>query len=525
MKKNEEINQIEVSKFISLLEGANGALEKAEREINRLNVFPVPDGDTGTNMRLTLASVIEGVRSESPADYQGLAVIMKKRSLLGARGNSGVILSQIIKGLSEVIAPCEIVDTDIFADSLIKGSDVGYAAVSDPVEGTILTVIRDVAGRADINRELEMGDFLAVIADEARKSTERTTMMLPILEEAGVVDAGGFGLSMILEGMSAAWSGREITFKSQEVKLAELEEDLEFDYCTEFILRANDINEADMREKLKPLGGSVIFVGDGDTYKVHIHSDTPGKVLDICTDVGTVQDIAIHNLALQSKERSVSLEKELEGIGIVAVATGDGVKEILMSLGVSAIVEGGQTMNPSAEDILNEIEGVPYNEVIVIPNNKNIVMAAEQASKMSDKVVAVVPSRSIPQAISALLMFDEDGDLSTIAEEMTEALGNVSSLSLTKAIRDSKGIRKGDWLGLFEDDVIAVSNDPEMTIMNLLSKTLTEEHEIMTMLFGSDFDSDVSRAISKSIEAKFPSLEIDLRDGGQPLYPLIIGIE
>lgn len=525
MKEETKVSGIEVSKFIRLLEGAYEALEKAETEINRLNVFPVPDGDTGTNMRLTLSSVIEGIKSEGPSDYRGLAAIMKEKSLLGARGNSGVILSQIIKGLCDVIASCECIDTNIFADSLIRGSKTAYAAVSDPVEGTILTVVRDIARCADINRGLGMGEFLATIADEAKESTQRTTMMLPILEESGVVDAGGFGISMILEGMTAVWNGREIAYLPQDVKLSSDEGDLEFGYCTEFILKAKDIDEEAMRLKLKPLGGSMIFVGDGDTFKVHIHSDTPGKVLNVCTDVGALQDVAIHNLALQGLERSIAIEQKMEGVGIVAVAAGGGVKEILKSLGVSAVVEGGQTMNPCAKDILKAIDSIPYEEVMVMPNNKNIVMAAKQACQMSVKVATVVPSKSIPQAISSLLLFDVNGDLSEMATEMTDALVNVRSLSFTKAIRDSKGVREGDWLGLREDDVLVSNKNLEKTVINLLRRTLDERHELMTILFGSDFDLEAGRSIGELVETHFPELEVDLRNGGQPLYPLIIGLE
>jgi len=520
-----EEEKIDVFKFKILLEGAHGALEKAEREINRLNVFPVPDGDTGTNMRLTFASVIEGISSEAPNNYQELAAIMKKKSLLGARGNSGVILSQIIKGISEVIADCNNIDADTFADSLIKGSDTGYAAVSDPVEGTILTVIRDIARCADSSRQLEMGKFLETIANEAKRSTDMTPELLPILKESGVVDAGGFGLSMVLEGMSAAWSDREITFRSIDVKLVEDEEDLEFGYCTEFILTAEDIDQEKMRSKLEPLGGSMIFVGDGDTYRVHIHSDSPGKVLDICTDIGSIGEVAIHNLAQQSQERSATLSKPTKGIGVVAVATGGGIKDILKSLGVVAIVEGGQTLNPSAEEILKEIEEAPHDEIIVLPNNKNIILAAKQASQMSEKEVAVVPTKSIPQAISSLLFFDENADLGELTNEMNDALNSVKSLSLTRAIHDAKGVSAGDWLGLIEDEVAVVGKDPVKTLKDLLSRSISDDHEIMTMLLGSDCPTEIGKNITQLIEEEFPKLEIDLKNGGQPLYPLIIGIE
>ncbi len=524
------------------------ALDARKDEINRLNVFPVPDGDTGTNMSLTLAMVVENL-AVLPI---GASVVEKRRAitsgaLMGARGNSGVITSQILRGLCEGFEGHDAFDMDAIGDAFAKAVEVAFNAVRKPVEGTILTVLRDTAAAAKPVKKHrpELEEYLQNIVNEAYASVQRTPDLLPVLKENGVVDAGGYGLAIFFDSFVAALTGRtetmadELAFARTAAPKAEIEqvndwEGSEYTYCNEFLVHTDRLDTAAALDFLQTMGDCELCVGSAPVYKVHVHSNTPNEVLAYFLDKGAISEVHIHNMKLQSEARSASLEKEAETekkpIGFVAVAAGPGNAAILESLGVDAVVSGGQTMNPSTKELLDAVERVNADAVIILPNNKNIIMASQSCADVSDKPCAVVPTTSVPEAFSALFVFDDSVSLEENVEEMTEAAGEVKTGEVTYAIKDAKDahggpIKEGDTIGIAQGSIEVVGDNVTDVTLGILEAMEADDADTLTLLAGEDLAQEDFDALIERIEEAYEDLEIDSHRGEQPLYPVILSLE
>ena len=525
------------------------ALSDRKEEVNRLNVFPVPDGDTGTNMSLTVESVVKEVKAlPVDADGKALAKAVTHGSLMGARGNSGVITSQILRGLCEGAQKAGGVDeinADDIAVAMQTAVTVAFQAVRKPVKGTILTVLEDCA-QAAVTAAQEgksVHDQLHDIADEALSSVKRTPEFLPVLKENGVVDSGGFGLTILIQAFVAALTGdagelpEASQFSRPEPKVAiEQVNDWagsDYMYCTEFLFKSTDVDVAATLEFLGGLGDCELMVGAHPDFKVHVHTDTPGEVLNYMTQRGQVAEVFIHNMILESEERNENLKADAQAerkpLGFVAVAAGEGTAQILKSLGVDYVVSGGQTMNPSTADLLQAIEQVNADSVILLPNNKNIIMAAQAAVECSEKPAAVVATKSVPVAFSALFTANLELSLEDNVEAMTEALEDVSCGEVTVAIKDSKTsdgspIAPGDFIGIANGSLDVVGASVEEVTLALI-EALNDDMDTVTLLAGADYTDDQLDALSSLIEERFEDLEVDAQRGDQPLYPVIFSIE
>lgn len=530
----------------ALVAAAAAALKERAEEVNKLNVFPVPDGDTGTNMSLTMEAVVGELASLG--EDAGLDAVCKSvthGSLMGARGNSGVILSQILRGLCEVVGSAEAVDTDLVAKALDKAVSVSFQAVRKPVEGTMLTVLKDSAKAAKKAAKdgADLDETLDRVMSSAFESVRNTPELLPVLKENGVVDAGGFGLAILAEGLVAAFKGREVdvadvsigSAPSISVEPANDWDDDEYLYCTEFLLLGEDIDLPAVQDYIASVGGSELAVGSGDTYKVHVHTDDPGAVLVYMTGIGEVAEVHINNMKRQTAARADSIRAEGAAdakppapYGVVSVAAGDGLKAILTSLGVDVIVNGGQTMNPSTAELLEAVGSVNAERVLILPNNKNIIMAAQQAAAHADKPVGVVPTRSVPEAFAALFEFDTEAELSENIEAMTEAAGSVRTGEVTTAIKDSKAksgpIKAGQVIGISAGEIEVVGEDVTQVALDLLG-IIVGDGETVTLLAGEDFSDDALAELEAKVGERFPDVEVESHRGEQPLYPLIVSVE
>lgn len=528
---------------------ASKTLSERKDEINRLNVFPVPDGDTGTNMSLTLETVVENL-AKLPIGA-GSAEIRKAittGALMGARGNSGVITSQILRGLCEGSVGHDELNADSIEAAFSKSQDVAFQAVRKPVEGTILTVLRDstTAAKRARKKKLPVEDALAFVVEEAYASVQRTPDLLPVLKENGVVDAGGFGLAIFFDAFVAALTGKEgplrdeLAFARSASPKVEIEqvndwEGSAFRYCTEFLVHSDTLDENAAKDFLPTIGDCDLMVGMHPNFKVHVHSNRPDQVLGwFLTHEAQISEVHIHNMQLQSAARTEQLEAECEEVakplGFVAVAVGEGNAKILKSLGVDVIVSGGQTMNPSTKDLLDAAAKVNADSVIILPNNKNIIMAAQSACELSDKPCAVVPTRSVPEAFAALFGFDEEASLEDNAESMTEAYAEVKTGEVTTAIKDSKDahdnpIKEGDVIGLADGSIEAVGSSTEDVVMALLASMEAGEADTLTLLAGEDLSDDALGTLVERIESAYDDLEIDAHRGDQPLYPVVMSVE
>ncbi len=539
---------ISASELQAIVTGWLRDLEKHRDEINALNVFPVPDGDTGTNMYLTLQSVANQVGSTAEKTVAGYSQAIKDGSLKGARGNSGVILSQILRGMSDVIIEGGDLDSKLLAKAITGGADVAYEAVMKPVEGTMLTVIKDMgrAARRASRKSEDITEFLRAVVDEGMESLARTPELLDTLKEAGVVDAGGKGLVVLAESALATISGdtewveRPVEFAVSPADFMagvvsdEREIDLEYTYCTEFFLKGQNIDTIEFREEIAPLGGSLMVVGDGLIVKTHIHTNDPGAVLAAATARGELSGLKIDNMREQTAETAdkmitAAAALEHKAVGVVAIAVGNGIKDILRSLGVATIVDGGQTMNPSTEDIVKAVEAAPADSVIVLPNNKNIILTAKQAATLTDKRVYVVPTRSAPEAFSALIAYDDSKSLNENGQAMDAAAALVTTGEITTASRDSKvnkkKVTKGDIIGIASGSLIAGGGTVAETAIKLIKAMANQDTEVITLIKGAGLDEAELPKLLEKLEKKFPLADTNVYEGGQPLYPLIIGIE
>lgn len=542
---------------------AKAVADKAE-DINKLNVFPVPDGDTGTNMSLTLASVVKELSALSAsATMQDVSTAITHGSLMGARGNSGVITSQILRGAAEglIDAGTPVTSADIAA-ALRRAVKVAFQAVRKPVEGTILTVLRDISTKADEceKKKLSVEETLDAIVVEAYQSVARTPDLLPVLKENGVVDSGAFGFAIFLENFVAAALGRSTevedfsaTFeasaedaRSSALGRVEIEanddwEGSEFRYCNEFLFRAEKrFDEDECLEFLATMGDCELLVGAYPDYKVHVHSNTPNLVLEHMLQFGQVYEVFIHNMEMESHERTAKIHAEQDAaptqpakpLGFVAVAAGSGEAEILTSMGVDVVVSGGQTMNPSTADLLEAVGRVNAEAVIILPNNSNIRMAAEAAANAAtDKRVAVVPTKTVPQAFSALFAVMPGADLDDVVEAMAEAASEVRDGEVTRAVRDSKAsddtpIHAGDVMGIINGSIDVVGSDVARVTLDCIRRMQEEEEgDTLTILAGADMSDEDFEALVAAIEDDQPDLEVDSHRGEQPLYPVIFSIE
>ncbi len=538
----------EPAQILNAIASASAALTQRKEEINRLNVFPVPDGDTGTNMSLTIESVVNNLRSlGSDADGQAVRKAIIQGALMGARGNSGVITSQILRGLCEGSEGLDQFDTETIAASFQKAEEVAFQAVRKPVEGTILTVLRDTAKAAKDAAVLGLDTDAAMeaIVSEAYASVQRTPDFLAVLKENGVVDAGGFGLAILLDSFAAALLGKapldieDITLGGAFGPKVEIEqindwEGSEYRYCNEFLVDSDTLDPEAALDFLQTMGDCELCVGAAPKFKVHVHSNTPDQVLKYFLDQGQISEVHIHNMDLQSQDRASKIaseqREERKALGFVAVAAGEGTRKILESQGVDIVVSGGQTMNPSTKDLLEAVGKVNADAVIILPNNSNIIMAAESACTLSEKDCGVVPTKSVPQAFAALFAVDEDASLEENVAAMTEAAQEVKTGEVTIAIKDSKDssggpIHCGDVIGIAGGSIDAVAPDVNSAVMQLLAKMDAEDADIMTLLAGEDLTEDQLQQLESAIQDAYPDLEMDIQDGGQPLYPVVFSLE
>lgn len=533
-----------------LIAAAADALKTRADDVNRLNVFPVPDGDTGTNMSLTMDAVVAAVEvlgpSPSPAET---CTAVTKGSLMGARGNSGVILSQILRGLCEVIGEATLVDATTLAEALDRAVEVSFQAVRKPVEGTMLTVLKDTAEAAHaVTADASLLDALETAAAAAFASVKRTPELLPVLKENGVVDAGGFGLAILLEGLTAAASGTEVRVADVSSAVAPLLsvapvddwDDTEYLYCTEFLLFGDDVQKPMLEQIVSAAGGSELVVGDQGQYKIHVHTNDPGSVLGQMTSLGEVAEVHVNNMRRQQAERDARLKAEhpelapptspAKPIGVVAVASGSGLVEILKSLGADVVVSGGQTMNPSTKDIADAITRANAERIVVLPNNKNIVMAANAAATVADRPVAVVPTHSVPEAFAALLALEPDAsDLDRAAFAMGEASQRVRTGEVTTAVKRATSkagkIKAGQVIGIAADEIEVVGDSVLNVALELSDILVQPEAEMLTVLAGADLSDAELSDLANKLQERHPEIGVETHRGEQPLYPVLMAAE
>lgn len=534
--------------IVNAIASAAKALAARKEEINRLNVFPVPDGDTGTNMSLTLAMVVENLaKLPIGASDEERRRAITSGALMGARGNSGVITSQIMRGLCEGIADHETFDLVAVDDAFDRAVEVAFNAVRKPVEGTILTVLRDTAAAARKARKkkMDLEEGLRFIVGESYASVQRTPDLLPVLKENGVVDAGGFGLAIFFDSFVSALTGRtdsmgdELAFARTAAPKVEIEQINDWEgsaymYCNEFLVDSDTLDPEEALDFLQTMGDCELCVGTNPKFKVHVHSNTPDKVLAYFLERGQISEVFIHNMKLQSEERTAKLEQEqveeAKPIGFVAVAAGTGNAAILKSLGVDYVVSGGQTMNPSTKELLDAVNSVNADAVIILPNNSNIIMASQSCVEVSEKPCAVVPTKSVPEAFSAMFAFDEGASLEENVEAMTEAREEVKTGEITHAIKDSKDvhgnpIHDGDVIGIAAGELEVVSDSIEDATLRVLEVLEVEDADTLTILAGEDYSDEAFEALISQIEDAYEDLVIDSHRGEQPLYPIILSVE
>ena len=560
------VNTIDASLLRKCFLAGAKNLEIKKEWINELNVFPVPDGDTGTNMTLTIMSAANEVSSLPEADIDQIAKAISSGSLRGARGNSGVILSQLLRGFTKAIRDSKEIDGNMIADAFQKAVETAYKAVMKPKEGTILTVAKAVAQAAiDYENKEELGDMLTACVQAGDEALARTPDLLPVLKEAGVVDSGGQGLMVVLHGALDAFNGLEIdlVFEAPEthVNIAPQPistDHIEFGYCTEFIVKLDNEDafteeeEDSMKSYLLGLGDSLVFVvGDG-MVKVHVHTNHPGKAFEKGLEYGQLTRMKVDNMreehqeklfkssvvaaareaekkAREESEKSIS-EAPRKEYAFISVTIGDGLSDVFRELGVDVLIEGGQTMNPSTEDMLAAIEKAHAENVFILPNNKNVILAANQARDLvEDCSVHVIPTKTIPQGITAVVNFVPERSPEENVECMTEEIANVKSGEVTYAVRDTKidgiEITSGDIMGIGDDGILAVGEDVPSVVMDMLDKLVDEDSELISLYFGKDYEEEACEELAEIIRNKYPDLDVEENPGGQPIYYIVLSVE
>ncbi len=548
------------SLFRSLILMGAQTLQAHRAEVDALNVFPVPDGDTGTNMHLTVQSAAAEVERLDSISIAKMADAVAMGSLMGARGNSGVILSQLFRGFAKAVEGKEKISTTEFARALQEGVNTAYKAVMRPVEGTILTVAKEAAKQATASAKQHKTflKFMHDVRDKAQEALDKTPTLLPILKQAGVVDAGGAGLLRIYEGFVAALEGQTSVLppvlaalqpkRVVDLPQARVDEEIVFGYCTEVMVKGSGLEIERLREQLSAMGDSLLVVGTPELVKIHVHTNRPGAVLELCVEMGALSKIKIENMREQHQhillEQAggeaqedqavhapvVAQPQEMKPLGVVAVTVGDGLISIFRSLGADEVVSGGQTMNPSTEDIVRAINRVPAQMVVVLPNNGNIIMAAEQAKTMTDKTVVVIPSRSMPQGLAALLALNpQESDPDQVKRQMERAMARVKTGLVTHAVRDSQmdqtAIRAGDYLGLLNGKIAVAHPAQDVVIDELLTAMVHDDDEIVTIYYGQDVSAAEAEALLERVSRRFPRCEVEMHSGGQPVYYYILSAE
>lgn len=571
------VNTIDAKMLAKMFLAGAKNLESKKEWINELNVFPVPDGDTGTNMTLTIMSAAKDVaamEANNDLDMQSLAKAISSGSLRGARGNSGVILSQLFRGFTKAIRESETIDIPLLAQASERAVETAYKAVMKPKEGTILTVAKGASLKA---RELadagetDLEKYIGAIIEHADYVLSQTPEMLPVLKQAGVVDSGGQGLMQVLKGAYEAFLGKEVDFKLEDSRSAagapfssigaapQVEADIRFGYCTEFIIMLNKTfnikQEMDFKAYLESIGDSIVVVADDDVVKVHVHTNDPGLAIQKALKYGALSNMKIDNMRLEHHEKVIKMNQKAEEArtaaqpdgemtvqsapeaaparketGFIAVSVGEGMNAILKDLGVDYIIEGGQTMNPSTEDVLNAIDQVNADTIYVLPNNKNIILAANQAKYMTeDKKIIVIPTKTIAQGITAVINFTADLNAEENEAAMTEAIGAVKTGEVTYAVRDTViddyEIRQGDFMGIGDDGILAVGQAIEGVTLNMIDRMMEEDLELISIYYGQETKEDEAEALREKVEQKYPSCDVELQYGGQPIYYYIVSVE
>ncbi|MDZ4991497.1 DAK2 domain-containing protein [Clostridium perfringens] len=547
-----KFNKINGEHLYYMMSNAANKLELQSEYVNSLNVFPVPDGDTGTNMSMTFRAAVKEIEGMNSKNIGEVSKKLAKGALMGARGNSGVILSQILRGISKGLEGKEEVDASEFANSLLEGSKSAYKAVMRPTEGTILTIVRTAGEVAVALKEDDITELMREVCRESKIMLDKTPEMLPALKKAKVVDSGGMGLLIILQGIQEALENdlKVTTGKPQAVKSSVAqaqrsetmsEEDIKFGYCTEFIILGDATHAEDFRAKVIEQGDSLVVVGYEDVIKVHIHTNNPGKVLEEAVKFGELSKIKIDNMREEHREmlegmyeeateteESVAAE-EFKRYAFISVAMGEGMKNIFKDLGVDYVIEGGQTMNPSTQDMLAAIEKLNAEHIFILPNNKNIIMAANQAAEISDKDIRVIPTKTIPQGITCITMFNPEADVESNVEELKEAMEMVKTTSVTYAVRDTeidgKEIKEGNILGLVEGKIKEVGEDPYKVAEDLIDSLVDEDSELITIFYGKDCEEEKVDALIEKLEEKYDDLDVQCYNGEQPLYYFIMSVE
>ena len=534
--------------FRRLMLSAAASIEIHKQQLNELNVFPVPDGDTGTNMSMTINAAANDLRKTEDPSLEKASAVTASAMLRGARGNSGVILSLLLRGISKKLKGAEVADGVLWADALQEGVDAAYKAVMKPAEGTILTVARLAASKArSAAKENNHIEFVQEAAlEEAKVALAGTTDMNPVLKKAGVVDAGGKGWVYALEAMLSSLRGDDVVIPEgmetgavkEAADFSDFDtEDITFAYCTEFIIqRENDNDPEKLREFLSGLGDSLVLVDDEEIIKVHVHTNDPGKALHEAIEYGSFVTVKIENMRLQHTEKVMS-EQELapkiaepeKTFGVVSVCAGDGLADVFRNLGTDGIISGGQTMNPSTQDILEAVNKVPAETVFVLPNNKNIIMAAQQVDALSPKKVIVIPSKTVPQGVTAMLNFNPDGTEEENVEAMTESLDTVDTMQITYAARNSDfdgyDIHEGDYLALYGSALFGTSQDIKVLLKSLAQKIRDDGREYVTIYYGADVKEKHAQKTADLFAQICPDADVNLLSGGQPVYYYMISAE
>ncbi|HJA12210.1 MAG TPA: DAK2 domain-containing protein [Candidatus Mediterraneibacter merdipullorum] len=533
-------------------------LEAKKEFINELNVFPVPDGDTGTNMTLTIMSAAKEVQALEHPDMVSMAKAISSGSLRGARGNSGVILSQLLRGFTKEIREYEAIDASVLAKACDRATATAYKAVMKPKEGTILTVAKGISQRAqelaETTEDLEV--FIPEILRRAEEVLAETPELLPVLKEAGVVDSGGQGLLEVLRGAYDAFLGKEIDYTAIEAGSAakmvkpdqQAAADIKFGYCTEFIIMTDkpftDADETEFKAYLESIGDSIVCVADDDIVKIHVHTNDPGLAIQKALTYGQLSRMKIDNMREEHQEKLIrdaekvaaqqaEAKKKKEPrkpVGFIAVSIGDGMNEIFRELGVDYIIEGGQTMNPSTDDMLTAIDQVNADHIFILPNNKNIILAANQAQTLTeDKDIIVIPTKTVPQGITAVISYMPEADVDTNLEAMQEGIKNVRTGQVTYAVRDTKiddkEIHEGDIMGIGDQGILAVGQSVEETTKEMLAQLVDGDSELISLYYGQDVQEEDAQKFAEAVEALYPDVDIDVHMGGQPIYYYVLSVE
>ena len=544
---------IEVNTLTKMFLAGAKNLEAKKEWINELNVFPVPDGDTGTNMTLTIMSAASEVNSLSERTMETVAKAISSGSLRGARGNSGVILSQLLRGFTKGIKGYETLDVMTISNAFQKAVETAYKAVMKPKEGTILTVARGAADKAAelALEEEDLDVFFAGVIEEAERVLATTPDLLPVLKEAGVVDSGGQGLVEVLKGAYDAYLGKEVDYtfeapsKSAPVKIsAETEAEIKFGYCTEFIIVLNKKfehnDEMEFKSFLESIGDSIVCVADDDIVKIHVHTNHPGQAIEKALTYGSLSRLKIDNMREEHEEKLIKdaskiaaqqkAEEPRKEMGFISVSIGEGIGEIFKGLGVDYLIEGGQTMNPSTEDMLNAIDKVNAEHIFILPNNKNIILAANQAKALcEDKDIIVIPTKTVPQGITAMINFMPDSSAEENEARMTEELANVKTGQVTYAVRDThiddKEIKEGNIMGIGDHAILAVGEDVEQTTLDMFKELIDEDSELISIYYGEDVKKEDADKLGEDLSDLYPDCDIEVHFGGQPIYYYVVSVE